>query len=384
MDTIDAVGLARRLIGFHSVSNVSSREIADFISNLLDTSGFSVEQQSYRLSDGVEKVNVVATKGGKDMAKLALSGHIDTVPFDEKEWRNHDPLNLELRDGRFYGRGACDMKGFLAVAMVAGMRIPAHELSAPFSLVFTSDEEVGCIGARKLVEAKGKLADMFVIGEPTSFQPFILHKGYIFVRINLRGKGGHSSEPAKGRNVLERALPQVIVRLNEFKSSLERIRDERLSPSYPTLNIGKLSTGRNSAKNTIAEECTLELDIRPIPGQDVDEVFEALRRHVAPEGEINGIAVDIKLVRKPTLPFETSKDAGIVRETVAMTGKPATSTSFNTEGGVFNHAGSESVICGLGSIAQAHQPDEFVDAHFLSEDFVRRYEQLIRRVCGKS
>src|SRR3989344_361601 len=377
----DPVEIARRLIGFNTVSDeTSTRDIADFLSNLLEPAGFSIEQHTYQRG-GKEKVNVIAHKGGTN-AKLALSGHLDTVPFNETEWRS-DPLKLVERDGRFYGRGACDMKGFLGVAISAGMKVPAADLHYPFALVFTSDEEVGCIGARNLVRDKGRIADMFIIGEPTEFRPFILHKGYIYLKIVLSGVGGHSSEPAKGRNAIERALPQVILRVNEFRDALQQITDSRLSPPYATLNTGTISTGKDASKNTIAKSCILGLDIRPIPGQDIEEIINGLRRHVAPTGEIDGITVDVRPARSPTPPFMTSPDAVIVREVENMCGKEATSTSFNTEGGLFNLSGSESVICGPGSVSQAHKPDEFVEGRYLNKEMVDRYENLIRRFCGK-
>jgi len=220
MDTIE---LARRLISHHTVSDVTStQKIADFIGNFLEPHGFVIEQHSYE-RDGYKKVNVIARMGDADAdIKLALSGHMDTVPFDETKW-NSNPLDLvDREDGRLYGMGACDMKGFIAVAMQAGIRMKKADLAFPFALVFTSDEEVGCIGARKLVSDKGNIAEMFVIGEPTEFTPFILHKGYMFVRITLTGVRGHSSRPNEGRNVIERALPTVTERLSGFKTAITR------------------------------------------------------------------------------------------------------------------------------------------------------------------
>lgn len=371
--------LAAELIRRPSVSNQSTREIADFASNILDANGFQVHQNAYSLK-GVEKVNVVAYKGG-DTPKLALSGHLDTVPYSEKEWISN-PLTLTERGGRFYGMGVCDMKGFLAVAMSAAMQIPVVALKSPVALMFTSDEEVGCIGARRLVAAKGAVAEMIVIGEPTELRPVNLHKGYVFMQAVLRGARGHSSDPAKGRNVVERALPTVIQRLMEFKQALESIRDTRLTPAYPTMNVGRIDTGNGSAKNVIADYCAVDFDIRPIPGQDVKDVIQALQRHVAPEGEINGIAVKLSPVRPPSLPFFTDAESVIAREVSAVMGSQPCSTSFNTEGGVFNRAGSQSVICGIGSIQQAHKPNEFVDCRYLQDSVVERYAELIRRICG--
>lgn len=376
----DVLELIRSLVGMNTVSNQSTRSIADFLSNILEDSGFAIEQQVYR-NAGVEKVNVVARKSGAE-PKLALSGHLDTVPFDESDWLT-DPLKLTERDGRFYGMGVCDMKGFLAVAMCAGMRIAADDLRYPFALVFTSDEEIGCVGAKQLIRKKERLAEMIIIGEPTEFKPVFLHKGYIFLQVILRGRRGHSSRPAEGANVIERALPTVIHRLTEFKQAMERIRDERLDPPYPTLNVGKVDSGQGSSKNIIADYCAIDIDIRPIPGQDIGEVVRSLQQHVAPTGVINDINVGVRFARAPTPPFLIDPGAPIVRETVAMTEQSAVSTSFNTEAGVFSSRNTQVVVCGLGSIQQAHRPNEFLDARYLQDTMVDHYEALIRRLCGK-
>lgn len=385
----DVIDVLRRLIGMNTVSHRSTLEIADFVCNYLEPFGFAIERHKYHLEvpaeNGkikVEKVNVIARKGG-DGLRLALAGHMDTVPFKESEWHT-DPLKLTKVGDKWFGRGTCDMKGFLALAMVAGSRISADQLSRPFGLVFTSDEEVGCIGAKNLIRDKGRIADMYIIGEPTEFRPFILHKGYVYVSIELRGKGGHSSSPAKGINVIERGLPLILDKIEKFKRHLGEIRDIRFDPPYPTLNVGVVSTGENSTKNIIADYCKIELDIRPIPGQDVQEIFHAFSHYLTDgEEKVNGVAVKVSFRRAPTPPMETSADALVVQEAERMCGHVAGSTSFNTEGGVFNASGAHSVICGLGSIQQAHQPDEFVHEKYLTDAMVEKYIATILKICGK-
>lgn len=375
------IELARELVRRHTVSDVSTREIADFVSGTLEPHGFKISQHPYRDGKGIEKVNVVATKGdGKP--RLALTGHLDTVPYNESEWVSN-PLELIERQGKYYGMGICDMKGFLALAMCAGMQIPATDLRHPFALVFTSDEEVGCIGAKRLVKEVGQIAEMILIGEPTEMRPVYMHKGYIFLRITLQGQRGHSSDPASGKNVVERALPVVIQQLMEFRQAMECFHDHRLSPPYPTLNIGKVDTGAGSAKNVIADHCVVELEVRFILGQDSADLIQAIQGFVAPDGEINEIKVKILPARAPTPPFATPPDSLIVRQAVKMTGRQPISVPFNTEGGVFNSAGSQSVVCGLGNILQAHKPNEFLDALYLRDEVVQQYADLIRKICGK-
>ena len=371
----------RRLVAMSTVSHESTLEIAGFISEYLEGSGFSIEHHKYNLQ-GVKKVNVIARKGGYNL-RLALAGHMDTVPFDSAQWRTN-PLELTKVGDKWFGMGTCDMKGFLAIAMVVGSRISADELKHPFGLVFTSDEEVGCIGAKNLVRDNGCVSDMFIIGEPTEFKPFTLHKGYMYLKIELFGKRGHSSCPTEGLNVVEQALPNVLKKIKDFKQHLGEIRDIRLDPPYPTLNIGVLSTGKNSAKNIIADYCCIELDIRPIPGQDVPEVFHAFTAYITDEKfETNGVEVKVGYGRAPTVPMETPSESIVVREVERVSEHIACSTSFNTEGGVFNSSGAESVICGLGSIHQAHKPNEFVHEDYLTDLMVEKYIEIIKNICGK-
>ena len=164
---------------------------------------------------------------------------------------------------------------------------------------------------------------------------------------------------------------------------MESIRDERLDPPYQTLNVGKVDTGSGSSKNIIADYCAIDIDIRPVPGQDIGEIVRALQQHVAPTGVINDINVAVRLARAPTPPFLIDPGASIVQETIAMTKQSPMSTSFNTEAGVFSSKNTQVVVCGLGSIEQAHRPNEFLDARYLQDTMVNHYEALIRRLCGK-
>lgn len=380
-ENAEVLNVLRRLTAMNTVSNRSTREIADYVSEYLGQRGFSIDQHTYVRKDA-EKVNVIARKGDGDL-KLALSGHMDTVPFDKKDWAT-DPLQLTKVGDKWYGMGTCDMKGFLALAMVAGSQISASELAHPFGLVFTSDEEVGCIGAKNLIRDRGLIAEMFIIGEPSEFRPFILHKGYMYLVIELRGKRGHSSRPADGVNVVERGVLPILAKIEKFKRHLGEIQDVRLDPPCPTLNVGVITTGDDAQKNIIADYCRIELDIRPVPGQDVHEIKDAFAYYLTDgDGKIDGVTVKVAFGRGPTPPMETPEDARIVREVEKMCGAKASSTSFNTEGGVFNSSGAQSVICGLGSIAQAHRPKEFVHEKYLTNEMVERYVSIIRNMCGK-
>lgn len=374
--------LAERLIGFNTVSPDSPTvEIADFIATYLEGCGFTIERYPYDLG-GAKRVNLVARKGGPE-SFLAFSGHMDTVPFTTADWRmSKDPLKLVTIGDKVYGRGTSDMKLFLAIAMKAGEAVAASELKRPFALVFTSDEEIGCIGARKLVrEQKVRLADHIVIGEPTEMVPITLHKGYMYVVVELRGKKGHSSDPTQGQSVVDLALVPVLNRLFTFKKKLEATKDARFAVPYPTMNIGTVQTP-GSAKNIVPSYCRIELDIRPIPGQDPEELFSILRNYVE-NGifEMTGIKVRVRYARKASPPMETPTESPFTRAVMRIEGKQPQAVSYNTEGGIFNAEGFQSIIWGPGSIREAHKPDEFVEAKYFDPSVVDRYSALIRHMC---
>ncbi|MFH1188297.1 MAG: acetylornithine deacetylase [bacterium] len=374
--------LAGRLIGFNTVSPESSTvEMADFISNYLEPLGFTIERYPY-ISRGTRQVNLVARKGG-EKSFLALAGHMDTVPFQASDWSmTRDPLKLVRRSDKFYARGVSDMKLFLAMAMRAGESIPTATLKKPFALVFTSEEEIGCIGARKLVrEQKVHLGEYVVIGEPTEMVPVHLHKGYMYIIVELRGEKGHSSDPRKGKNVIELALPTVLNHLLIFQKKLESTLDRRFDPPYSTMNIGAISTP-HGAKNIVPSYCRIELDIRPMPGQNPDDLFSILKAYVE-HGlyEMTGIKVKVSFGRKPSPPMETTDESLFMQTIRDISGKNPIAVSFNTEGGIFNEGGCSSVIWGPGSIRQAHRSDEFVTAKYLEESMIEQYTTLIRRLC---
>lgn len=391
--------IAEKLVNFNTVSQKSSTKlVADFISKQLEEGGFVVKQYPYfNESEKLEKVNIVATKGSMDVSesRLALAGHMDTVTFKEEKWaKETKPLNLipaRGKTGRIYvGLGIADMKLFLAIAMKAGSAVNARELKQPFSLIFTSDEEVGCLGARKLVRQNIKLPEFIVIGEPTELVPINLHKGYMYIKVEIGKKiedekeQKHSSNPEKGTNAVYEGLVPILDKIKVFQKKLRGINDSRFRPypTYPTLNVGVITTGNEAAKNIIPSYCKIELDIRPIPGQDTEEILEIFKNFVT-DGlpELNGLPVSIKFARKFTPPMETPRESPIVRVVEELSGKKAESVCFNTEGGVYNANGSQTVIFGPGSLKQAHKPNEFVEEKYCQDQVVEMYSELIRKMC---
>lgn len=378
--------LATKLVGFNTVSLESSTcEIADFITTYLEELGFRIETYPYTY-EGKEKVNLIA-RIGDDNSRIALSGHLDTVPFEGAWKKKTDPLKLTKLGENYYGRGIADMKLFLAIMLKVAEKASKHLERLPLALCFTSDEEIGCIGAKKIQGIR--LADQIIIGEPTNLQPIYAHKGYMYLVVELRGKRGHSSDPKNGINVIP-ALLQVLQELNEVEKIFQSIKNSAFSPPYPTINIGFITTDEIkrdgtavlSMKNIIPGYCRIVMEIRPIPGQDTDEILEAIRRKLGQK--IGGVKVTTKLVRFPTPPMRTPENSSLVQTAMDLSSQKAGAVCFNTEGGIFNEAGAKTLIWGPGSIKQAHQGDEHVHESFLEENVVEMFWQAVLRLSKEA
>jgi len=402
--------LTRRLVGFDTVSiagkggervTQSTRLIADFVSELLEAGGFKIWQLPYT-TDGVEKVNLVAFKGGEEPL-LAFSGHMDVVPVGE--WKiASDPFNLTRIGDKFYGRGSADMKLFDAIAVLAGCAIPASSLKRPFAVYLTSDEEIGCLGVKQLLKRASGKSDLqsefkvhalrqrevpipkyVVIGEPTELVPMHMHKGYIFFRIYIKitaGEAGHSSNPDSGKSVLKTGLPQVLIALTELEAALREIRDERFAIAFPTINPGVVSMDSGAAKNVLATGCCIDLEARFLPGQEPEDLLQAIQETVRRSVyRLKGIRAHVKYFRSPTPPMETPVDSLVVTVATKLYNKEPSTVAYNTEGGTFNRYGAESVIFGPASIDQAHKSDEFAHAKWFKPEIVDMYTEFIRQFC---
>lgn len=399
------VELAKTLVGFNTITLESgTASMADFISNFLSGYGFSIHQYPYTDTNKLSKTNLVAVKGeGLGPVKLAFSGHMDTVNVSPWTAPGPGPFTLTKVDDLYYGRGIADMKLFLAMAMLAGSAIPESDLKHPFALIFTSDEEYGCLGAKRLLRnfPDSALAEWIVVGEPTEMRPVFAHKGYIYKTISLVANvlSGHSSHPKNGTDVVKRTLPKLLSVLGEMKKHLEEIRDKRFDPPFPTMNIGVVTTdgttrevGRKkvvnvkSAKNYIPGYCRVELEIRPVPGQDVSEIVGILEKLVTdsitiPKGEVR---FDENNQRAPSIPMETPEDSPFLKLIEEISQEKIETASYNTEGGLFNRSGSQTVIWGPGSISQAHKSNEYVHQRYMSNRILDMYTELIHRTCCRS
>lgn len=357
--------ILERLIGFPTISADSNLDLIDFAAKRLEDCGARVMVS--RDPTGC-KANLFATLGPDTSGGIVLSGHTDVVPVDAGEWSS-DPFVMRRSDGRLYGRGTCDMKGFIAAALAKAPDYAALDLERPVHFAFTYDEEVGCFGARHLVEDLREAAlrpSVAIIGEPTEMRVIEGHKGCYEYTTSFHGTDGHGSEPDKGVNAIHVAA-RFINRMLEVAEELKRdtgADSARFSPPWTTLQTGRIEGG--SARNVIARTCSVEWEMRPVRNADAQKVKAALEtycrdvllpdmRSVYPEAEI----VTEVIGEVAGLAVTTDNEARDI--VTALTGANLCDVvAFGTEAGLFQSLGMSVVVCGPGSIAQAHQPDEYV------------------------
>ena len=353
--------MLKTLVGEPSVS-CTDRErdqgnlgVVEHLAGWLEDLGFEVEVLPLPEKPG--KGNLIARRGGGGGGGLVLAGHTDTVPCDEALWRD-DPFSLLERDGRYYGLGSCDMKGFFPLALAAARRHADSKLAQPLTIVATADEESSMDGARYLAAQGVPKAAAAVIGEPTGMRPVRAHKGVAMLSIAVQGASGHSSNPALGDNALE-GMHRVMGALLEFRAQLaQRHVDTAFEVPTPTLNLGCLRAGDNP--NRICGHAELQIDLRLLPGMDTPTVVDDLRACVQAAGGATPVTVHTKF--NPVSPYETPAEGALVGALEKLSGRRAGTVAFGTEAPFFQSLGMETVVFGPGSIDQAHQPDEFLDA----------------------
>ena len=349
-----------RLVAEPSVScsntafDQGNRGVSAQLATWLEDLGFACEIVA--IPSQPHKSNLIATLGS-GAGGIVLAGHTDTVPYDDQQWRQ-DPFQLCERDGRLYGLGICDMKGFFPLAIEAARSFQGTKLTAPITLLATADEESTMSGARQLVEIGRPKARYAVIGEPTEMQPIYAHKGMMMLAIHLRGRSGHSSNPGLGVNAIE-AMHAVMTALLTFRAELaERYRHPGFEVSIPTMNLGCIHGG--DSPNRICAEAELQIDLRMVPGMDTAAIGAELRRCVRAVADQSGVEASISDIFPPLDPFATPADSRFVRLCENLTGQSAGTVAFGTEGPYLQALGMETVILGPGSINQAHQPDEYL------------------------
>ncbi|MFM0517930.1 acetylornithine deacetylase [Caballeronia jiangsuensis] len=371
MNDMTSRDLLERLIGFATVSRDSNLELIEFIRDYL--AQHDVESELFYNAERT-KANLFATIGPRDRGGIVLSGHTDVVPVDGQPW-TVDAFRLTEKDGRLYGRGAADMKGFLASVLAAVPMLLKRELRLPVHLAFSYDEEVGCLGVRPMLAQLAQRAHkpvLCLIGEPTSLKPVLGHKGKLAMRCQVKGAPCHSAYAPYGVNAIQYAA-RLINRLEEIGEKLAQPEhhDARFDPPYSTVQTGTIKGGR--ALNIVPAECEFDFEVRALPGFDASTVADDLETYAQAELLPKMRAVksdtDITLEALSAYPgLATPPDSEAARLLALLSGSSDFGTvAFGTEGGLFDHAGIPTVVCGPGSMDQGHKPDEFVTVEQLRD-----------------
>jgi acetylornithine deacetylase len=359
-----AKDLLAKLVAFDTTSHKTNLPLVRFVETYLRQHG--VDSTLVPAPDG-EKASLFATIGPSGIGGIALSGHTDVVPVTGQAWST-DPFTLVERGGRLYGRGACDMKGYLACVLAMVPELAARKLATPIHIAFSYDEEVGCTGVRPMIAELGRSLPrprMVLVGEPTSMTVVDAHKGPMRWVVRLTGKAAHSSMPHLGVNAISYA-GHLLGELARIEAELKAAtRNARFDPPYTTLQVTQLAGG--NASNIVPAACWFGWEIRRLPGFDgmaLDARFRrfaeteclAPMRQSAPEA-----ALDIELVNDVP-PFQADAASGIVPLTLKFARQNDTyAVCYATEASLFQAGGAPAVVCGPGDIAQAHTPDEYIE-----------------------
>ena len=374
-----------RLIAFDTTSRNSNLDLIHDVRDYLKDLGV---ESHLTFDDDKQKANLYATLGPSDRGGIALSGHTDVVPIDGQEWSS-DPWNVVERDGRLYGRGSCDMKGFIAIALAHAPRFLERNLETPIHICLSYDEEVGCLGAPKLISWLNQQAvkpRACIVGEPTGMKVIVGHKGKLSCTGRVRGLECHSSLAPQGVNAIQ-AAAKAIAKLADMAAAKaeEGPFDEDYDVPHSTVHCGTIQGG--SALNIVPLDCSFQFEFRCLLSDDPGALLAELQDYVSQEVEpaMKAIAPEsgFTWTENSFIPgLDMALDSEVVDLAKALTGANDTGkVAFGTEAGLFDKGGIPTVICGPGSIEQAHKPDEFVSLEQLAlcERFMTR---LLDRVSA--
>lgn len=373
----ESMDMIERLISFDTTSYKTNIKLIQFAADVLSRLGADIR---LTYDDAQEKANLFATIGPSHLSGIVLSGHTDVVPVEGQDWSS-DPFRLLQRNGKLFGRGTADMKSFIAICLALAPEFAAANLRMPIHFAFSYDEEIGCIGVRRLIQDLTNLPvkpRLCIVGEPTEMKVIVGHKGKKNVRCHVHGKECHSALNHQGVNAIEIAAEMVTF----LRALQKRIRevgpfDTGYQPPYTTIHTGLIKGG--TALNIVPAECSFEFEFRNLPDHDPEELMAELRgfaQDLVPEMlEIDGatgIMFDEYNTTAGLLTDDADEAAVLARQ---LSGNNDTArVSFTTEAGLFNKAGIPTVVCGPGSITQAHKPDEFITIEQIhqGEAFIRR------------
>ncbi len=368
-----------KLIGFDTVSRHSNLALIDYVQEYLN--GYGIES---RLVPNAEKTktNLYATVGPNTAGGIILSGHTDVVPVDGQDWST-DPFELVEKDNKYFGRGTCDMKGYLAICLAAVPAMIEADLKRPIHFCFSYDEEIGCIGAvdlvNEIVDNLPPVSAVFV-GEPTSMQVANLHKSVNSMVTQITGVEAHSSKLNLGVSANLAAAKLI----NFLSDELDNFRDNpqedltSLEPNYSTLNVGTLHGG--NASNIIPKFCEFSVDLRTVPKDDPHKCIDSYRafsRTVEERMQSQNPICEIKIIDRAAAPGLAPEENGEA-EKLALDwseNEQAIAVAYGTEAGLFQKAGYSTIVCGPGSIDQAHRPNEFIEI-----DQIKKCESFINKL----
>ena len=389
MDPVNAspfpsVEMLRKLIAFPTVSRDSNLDLIHYVRDFLKPYDADIRLTH---DDEKRKANLFATLGPRGEGGIVLSGHTDVVPTEGQAW-DTNPFEMVEKDGRLYGRGASDMKGFIACVLALVPEFMERGMKTPLHLAFSYDEEVGCLGVGRLIAdimRSGVRPNACIVGEPTEMRPVIAHKGKKGYRCTVRGLAGHSAYAPNGVNAVEYAAEAITF----LKNLARRHRDQgpydrSFDVAHTTVHTGVMRGG--TALNVIPHDCTFDFEFRHLPGDDPDRLLHEFKDYVRTrlEPEMRAVHAAAGFVIEPLseIPvLDTGPEAEVVALAQELSGSSEIGkVSFGTEGSQFHRAGIPTVVCGPGSIAQAHKPNEYVDLDQITrcEDFLRR---LMERMC---
>jgi acetylornithine deacetylase len=358
--------ILKRLIAFDTVSSESNMALIEYVRELLLSKG--IESLIVKDESG-KKANLFASTGPKDQPGILLSGHTDVVPAAGQAW-TVPPFQVTEQNGRVYGRGSCDMKGFIALAIDAMLDAAEHSLSRPLQLALSHDEEIGCVGVRRLLDVL-HLAPvrpfLCLIGEPTNMQFVLGHKGKGSYRTYCRGLEAHSSLAPRSVNAIHVACDFIAaLRESQHQLQVQGVRDADYDVPYTTVHVGQIGGGR--ALNIVPNLCTVDFEVRNLPADDLEQILAQMQERaeviVREAQKLSSVAaIEIETVNVyPGLDTHPSVEAVRFLKNFAAPDTATSKVSFGTEGGLFKQRlNVPVVVCGPGSIEQAHKPDEFIE-----------------------
>jgi acetylornithine deacetylase len=386
MSDLASLPMIERLIAFDTTSRNSNLDLIGWVKDYF--AGFGIESRLTYDDDG-RKANLFATVGPSDREGILLSGHTDVVPVDGQPWST-DPFRVDRRDGRLYGRGTCDMKSFLAVALAKLPAMTARPLTTPIHFALSYDEEVGCLGVPRLIAdlvQRGFRPQACIVGEPSDMKVIVGHKGKISFIAHVRGLECHSSIATQGVNAVEYAAEAIAY----LKGMFRRFRDQgphdpQFDPAWTTPHVGTIQGG--TALNIVPLDCSFAYEFRYLPGVDPDalqaEFVDYCRTVLEPEMKAVSHEAGFRFEGRSNFPgLDTAADSPVAVLARQLSGDNGSAkVAYGTEAGLFQAADIPTIICGPGSIEQAHKPDEFVEEAqiMLCEKFMDR---LIERARGQ-